>query len=72
MIVSGTEVVRPCGQQQADREDPKRGSVYGLCKLLDIELQIAIFVDGPTPPLGRAIKIEEAEEFFVFQSRGHG
>lgn len=39
---------RPCGQLQIDPLDPKKGSTYGPCKLMDFELEVAFFVGGPT------------------------
>lgn len=44
MVVSGTPVTRPCGQLQADATDDSKGSVYGPCKLMDFELEMAFFV----------------------------
>ena len=41
---AGTDVVRPSGQLQKDKENPKAGSVYGPCRLLDFELEMAFFV----------------------------
>lgn len=40
VVLSGTPVVRPRGQLQIDREDPKKGSSYGDCKLLDFEVSL--------------------------------
>lgn len=62
VVVSGTDVVRPCGQLQADREDPSKGSIYSPCRLLDFELEMAFFVGGPPNPLGRPLTIAEAED----------
>lgn len=39
-------VRRPCGQLQIDPLDPKKGSMYGPCKLMDFELEVAFFVGG--------------------------
>ena len=44
VVVSGTDIIRPCGQLQHDPKDPDQGSDYGASKLLDIELEMAIFV----------------------------
>eukprot|EP00933_Yihiella_yeosuensis_P072277 TRINITY_DN80627_c0_g1_i1.p1 TRINITY_DN80627_c0_g1~~TRINITY_DN80627_c0_g1_i1.p1 ORF type:complete len:456 (-),score=89.74 TRINITY_DN80627_c0_g1_i1:97-1464(-) len=63
VVISGTPLVRPRGQLQADNDDPMKGSVYGPSKLLDIELEMAIFVGGQTPPLGKPITMAEAEEY---------
>ena len=43
-LSSGTEVVRPSGQLQKNKENPKEGSTYGPCRLLDFELEMAFFV----------------------------
>lgn len=32
--------------------EQKKGSVYGPCRLLDYELEVAAFVGGPPIPLG--------------------
>ena len=62
VVVSGTDIVRPRGQLQADKADPKLGSVYGPCNLPDFELEMGFFVGGPATPLGRPLRIEEAED----------
>lgn len=62
VVVSGTEVVRPRGQLQADKENPKAGSIYGPCRLLDYELEMACYIGGPENPLGRPINMDEAED----------
>ena len=58
--VSGVPVVRPSGQLQTDPEDPSKGSVYGPCKLLDFELEVAFFVGGP--PNNGPMTMEEARK----------
>lgn len=63
VVVSGTPVVRPRGQLQVDDRDPMKGSTYGPTKSLDIELELGLFVGGPTPPLGCPITIESAEDY---------
>jgi len=63
VVISGTPVVRPRGQLQASNDDPSQGAVYGPSRLLDIELEMALFVGGPTPPIGRPITIDEVEEY---------
>jgi fumarylacetoacetase len=63
VVVSGTPITRPRGQLQADNDDEKKGSVYGPSRLLDIELEMGLFVGGPTPPLGRPITMDEAEDY---------
>lgn len=62
IVISGTDVVRPSGQLQAHPTDEKQGSVYGPCKLLDFELEMAFFVGGGGNPLGRPLTMAEAED----------
>jgi len=56
VVVSGTDVVRPSGQQKPDDDAPP---VFGPSKLLDIELELGFFV-GPGNELGEPIPVEEA------------
>ena len=58
VVVSGTDVVRPSGQQKPSDD---AAPVFGPSKLLDIELELGFFV-GPGNELGRPIPIEEADE----------
>ncbi len=58
VIVSGTDVVRPRGQQRPDADAPP---VFGPSKLLDIEMELGFFVGGGND-LGRPIPIEEAKQ----------
>ncbi|KAG9403017.1 hypothetical protein AC1031_006556 [Aphanomyces cochlioides] len=60
VVVSGTDIRRPRGQLQADKADPSKGSIFSPCRLLDIELEIGIFV-GPGTKLGDSISINDAE-----------
>ncbi|WP_412063456.1 fumarylacetoacetase [Rubrivirga sp. IMCC45206] len=55
VVVSGTDVVRPSGQQKPADGPP----VFGPSKLLDIELELGFFV-GPGNALGSPIAIEDA------------
>jgi fumarylacetoacetase len=48
VCISGTPVVRPRGQLQIDKAEPKKGSSYGPCRLMDFELEMAFFVGGKT------------------------
>ncbi|CAF0754411.1 unnamed protein product [Brachionus calyciflorus] len=58
VVISGTPVRRPVGQMQPDDTKPP---VFGPCKLLDFELEMAFFV-GPGNELGQPIPIEKAHE----------
>ncbi|MFK7808348.1 MAG: fumarylacetoacetase [Saprospiraceae bacterium] len=58
IVVSGTEIHRPKGQQMPKGED---APVYGPCRLLDFELEVA-FVIGKATELGNPISIHEAED----------
>jgi fumarylacetoacetase len=62
IICSDHPVVRPCGQIQLDPNDPTKGSVYGPCKLLDFELEVAFFVGGKSNPLGQPITMTAAKD----------
>lgn len=59
VVVSGTDVRRPCGQIVAN-DKPTEPS-FGPEPRLDIELEMGCFV-GPGNKLGERIKLEEAEE----------
>lgn len=61
VVVSGTDVVRPCGQIQLDRADPSKGSRYGPCNSLDFELEVGFFVGGSSNALGQPLTMAEAE-----------
>ena len=59
IIVSGTPVRRPKGQQiPADSKQP----VFGPCRLLDFELEMG-FVVGKSTSLGENISTAEAEDY---------
>jgi len=59
IILSGTDIFRPKGQQlPLDAKAP----VFGPCKLLDFELEMA-FITGEGKPLGDSISIDEAEDY---------
>jgi len=59
IIVSGTPIHRPKGQQRPDDSKPP---VYGPCKLLDFELEMA-FVVGQSTQLGKSITTKTAEDY---------
>lgn len=59
IIVSGVPIRRPKGQQKPKDDEPP---VFGPCKLLDFELEMA-FVTYDGKPLGESIGVNEAEDF---------
>lgn len=59
IVVSGTPMHRPKGQQKPKDDEPP---VFGPCKLLDFELEMA-FVTYQGKPLGDSISTEEAEDY---------
>jgi len=59
IIPSGQPIHRPKGQT---RPDPDKDPVYGPCKLLDFELEMA-FITFDGKPLGQSISTAEAEEY---------
>ncbi len=59
IIVSGQEIKRPKGQT---RPDPEAPPVFGPCKLLDFELEMA-FVTFDGKELGKSISTKEAEDY---------
>lgn len=59
IVVSGTEIHRPKGQQRPDDTKPP---VYGPCKLLDFELEMG-FVIGQATKMGQRISTAEAEDY---------
>lgn len=58
IVVSGTPVHRPKGQQKPDDAPP----VFGPCKLFDFELEMA-FVTYEGKPLGDSITTTEADDY---------
>ncbi len=58
IVVSGTDVKRPKGQNRADAEQPP---IYIPAKNLDYEMEVGFFV-GKGNELGSTIPIENAEE----------
>ena len=58
IVVSGTEITRPKGQNHSDAEKPP---VYIPCKNLDYEMEVGFFV-GRGNELGETIPIKQAEE----------
>jgi fumarylacetoacetase len=58
IVVSGTDVKRPKGQNRSDQEKPP---VFGPCKNLDYEMELGFFV-GQGNELGEPIPVSEAEK----------
>ena len=62
VVVSGTAIKRPNGQTRPVEDKPP---VFGPCKLMDFELEMAFFVGGEANPLGQPIPIER---YCIFSS----
>jgi fumarylacetoacetase len=58
IVISGTDIKRPKGQNRSDAEKPP---VFIPCKNLDYEMELGFFV-GQGNELGRSIPISEAED----------
>lgn len=58
IVVSGTPVKRPKGQQKPNDGPP----VFGPCKLMDFELEIG-FIIGKDTQIGSSISTEDAEDY---------
>ncbi len=58
IVISGTDIKRPKGQNRTDQEAPP---VYIPCKSLDYEMEVGFFV-GQGNELGTSIPIGEAEK----------
>ncbi|WIV54173.1 fumarylacetoacetase [Amycolatopsis nalaikhensis] len=58
VVVSGTDIVRPCGQRKAPDED---APTYGPSRRLDIEAELG-FVVGTGSPLGGRIGVDDFAE----------
>ncbi|KAL5291069.1 FAH family protein [Megaselia abdita] len=57
VVVSGTPINRPYGQTlPVDGQPP----VFGPCRLLDFELEMAFFIGGPENKLGERINVDDA------------
>ncbi|HHS94959.1 MAG TPA: fumarylacetoacetase [Phaeodactylibacter sp.] len=59
IVVSGTPIYRPKGQQIPKGADKP---VFGPCRLLDFELEMA-FVVGKATALGDNVSVQEAEDY---------
>lgn len=59
IVVSGTKIHRPSGQTKPVESEPP---VFGPCKQLDFELEVAFFVGGKANDLGSPIPMDKAHE----------
>lgn len=59
IVISGTPFHRPKGQMKPNPDEPP---VFGPCRLLDFELEMA-FITYNGKPLGQSISTEEAEDY---------
>ena len=59
IIASGVPIHRPKGQQKPNDNEPP---VFGPCKLLDFELEVA-FITYDGKPLGESISTQEADDY---------
>jgi fumarylacetoacetase len=58
VVVSGTQVRRPCGQIVSNPAGPPQ---YAACRLLDYEVELGAFL-GPGNPMGEPIPIAQADD----------
>ena len=59
VIISGQDIHRPKGQIKPDDNEPP---IFGPCRLMDFELEMAFFLGGPLNALGDSISIDKAHE----------
>ncbi len=57
IVISGTDIRRPCGQMKPDDRDP----IFAPCKLLDYELEFGAFI-GTGNAIGSRIPMDDAME----------
>ncbi|XP_016978778.1 fumarylacetoacetase [Drosophila rhopaloa] len=57
VVVSGTPIRRPLGQTLPEGAEKP---VFGACRLLDFELEMAFFIGGKGNQLGEPIRVDEA------------
>ncbi|UJR13364.1 hypothetical protein I4U23_000381 [Adineta vaga] len=60
VVISGTDIRRPNGQTCPDETKPP---VFGNCKLLDIELEMAFFIGGEGNKQGEPIPMDKADDY---------
>lgn len=59
IVPSGVDVPRPKGQRKGP-EDPAPS--YGPCRLMDYEMEVGLWIGGPTNELGETVPVAEAEQ----------
>ncbi|KAI7693525.1 hypothetical protein SSS_05784 [Sarcoptes scabiei] len=59
IVISGTPIRRPNGQTRPEEDKPP---VFGPCRLMDFELEMAFLIGGPDNPLGQPIPIDKAQD----------
>lgn len=64
IILSGSEVRRPKGQQTPPDNDPKAGPTFGPCKLLDYELEVGLVVGAPSD-IGEPVPIANVRDHML-------
>ncbi|MFO0860749.1 MAG: fumarylacetoacetase [Phycisphaerales bacterium] len=64
IVVSGTPITRPKGQQAPPDSDPAAGPAFGPCKLLDYELEVGAYI-AQGNQLGESIPIGLAHEHLL-------
>lgn len=64
VVMSGSPVKRPVGQQSPPDDAPGAGPSFGPCKLLDYELEVGCLI-GRGNPLGESISVGEAREHML-------
>lgn len=61
VVVSGSDVYRPSGQLKGDQD---AAPVFGPCKLLDYELELALWV-GQSTSSGQTLSVEESAQAYL-------
>jgi fumarylacetoacetase len=64
IVISGTEITRPMGQQSPPEGEAGAAPSFGPCKMLDYELEVGFFV-GAGNRLGEPIPIARAHEHIL-------
>lgn len=59
VVVSGTDIIRPCGQRKPPTEPTP---VFGESVRLDIEAELGFVVGGPPSDLGHPVPLGQADE----------